>query len=92
MWLHYKPKLVGKRREREKIKIIIPFRSIPTQRVIQNSKKIAKKFKKLNNTIMASFHAKNRWKTQRKRENKNFHSVPFRFYPTRNRKFQKNSK
>ena len=40
---------------------------------------------------MASFHAKNHWKTQRKRENKNFHSVPFCFYPTRNRKFQKDS-
>ena len=39
---------------------------------------------------MASFQAKIGWKTQRKRENKNFHSVPFRFYPTRNRNFQKN--
>ena len=29
---------------------------------------------------------------ERKRENKNFHSAPFRFYPTRNRKFQKNRK
>jgi len=41
---------------------------------------------------MASFQAKIGWKTQRKRENKNCHSVPFRSYPTRNRKFQKNSK
>ena len=40
---------------------------------------------------MASFHAKNRSKTQRKRENKNFHSVPFCFCPTRKRKFQKDS-
>ena len=40
---------------------------------------------------MAPFHAKISWKTQRKRENKNFHSIPFRSYPTRNRKFQKNS-
>ena len=40
---------------------------------------------------MASFQAKIGWKTQRKRENKKFPSVPFRFYPTRNRKFQKNS-
>ena len=74
--------MVGKRREKEKIKIIIPFRSVPTQHVIQNSKKIAKKFKKLSNTIMASIHAKNRWKTQRKRENKNFHSGPFRSVST----------
>ena len=41
---------------------------------------------------MAPFQAKIGLKTQRKRENKNCHSVPFRSYPTRNRKFQKNSK
>ena len=41
---------------------------------------------------MASFQAKIGWKTQRKRENKNCHSVSFRSYPTRNRKFLKNSK
>ena len=28
----------------------------------------------------------------RKRENKNYFSAPFRSYPTRNRKFEKNSK
>ena len=38
---------------------------------------------------MASFQAKIGWKRMRKRENENFHSVPFRSYPTRNRKFQK---
>ena len=68
------------------------FRSIPTRRVIENFKKIAKKFEKLNNTMMVSFQAKIGWKTQRKRENKNFHSVPYRFYPTRNRKFKKKNK
>ena len=31
---------------------------------------------------MASFQAKIGWKTQRKRENKNCHSVPFRSIPT----------
>ena len=36
---------------------------------------------------MASFQAKVGWKSPRKGENKNFRS-----YPTRNRKFQKNSK
>ena len=41
---------------------------------------------------MASFQAKIGWKTQRKRENENFHSVSFRSYPMRNRKFQKNRK
>ena len=41
---------------------------------------------------MDSFQAKKGWKRLRKRENKNYRSVPFRSYPTRNRKFQKNSK
>ena len=44
---------------------------------IGNSKKIAKKFKYLKNTIMASFQAKIGWKTPRKRKNKNYRSVPF---------------
>ena len=38
--------MVGKGREREKIKIIDPFRSVPTRRVIENSNKIAKSLKK----------------------------------------------
>ena len=66
LWLHIKPKLVGKRREIEKIKISIPFRSVPTLRAIENSKKIAKILK---NTIMASFQAKIGSKRPRKREN-----------------------
>ena len=37
------------------------YRSVPTRREIENSKKIAKKFKKLKNTIMASFQAKIGW-------------------------------
>ena len=41
---------------------------------------------------MASFQAKIRGKTLRKRENKNYCSVPFRSYPVRNRKFQTNWK
>ena len=40
-------------------------------------KKIAKKFKKLRNTIMDSFQAKIGWKTMRKSKNKNYRSVPF---------------
>ena len=44
---------------------------------MENSKKIAKKFKKLKNTIMASFEAKIGWKRSRKSENKNYRSVPF---------------
>ena len=42
--------------------------------------------------MMASFQAKIGWKMPRKRKNKNYQSVPFRSYTTRNRKFQKNSK
>ena len=41
---------------------------------------------------MASLQAKIGRKTQRKRKNKNYHSVPFRSYTTHNTKFQKNSK
>ena len=41
---------------------------------------------------MASFQAKIGWKRTRKSENKNCLSVPFRSYPTRNKKFQRNSK
>ena len=37
----------------------LSFHSVPTRREIENFKKIAKKLKKLKNTIMASFQAKN---------------------------------
>ena len=43
--------------EKEK-KQKLSVRSVPTRRVIENSKKIAKKFKNLKNTIMVSFQAK----------------------------------
>ena len=36
----------------------VSFRFVPTQREIENSKKIAIKLKKLKYTIMASFQAK----------------------------------
>ena len=65
-------------RKREyKIYRSVPFRSVPSQRVLENSKKIAKKFEKLNNIIMASFQAKIGWKRPRKRKNINYRSVPF---------------
>ena len=54
--------------EKEK-KCKLSFRSVPTQRVIGNSKKIAKKLENLNNTIMASFEAKIGWKSPRERKN-----------------------
>ena len=54
------------------------FRFVPTQRVIENSKKIAKIFKKLKKSVMASFQAKIVWKRLKKRENKNYRFVPTR--------------
>ena len=52
------------------------YRSVPTRCVIENSKQIAKEIKKLKNTIVASFQAKIGRKRLRKRENKNYPSVP----------------
>ena len=56
------------------------FRSFPTRLLIENSeKKKAKKFKKLQNTIMAYFLANPGWEKPRKSENKNYrsdHSLP----------------
>jgi len=46
----------------------------------KNSRKIAKKFNKLKNTVMAAFQAKIGWEMPRKRKNKNcfFRSIPTR--------------
>ena len=49
----------------------------PTRPLLKNSKKIAKKFKKIKNTIMASFHAKTRWEMPGNSENKNYRSNQF---------------
>ena len=68
---------IGWKRPRRRENKKLSFRSIPTRRVIENSKKIANKFKKLKNTIMASFQAKIDRGWPRKRENKNYRSVPF---------------
>ena len=53
----------------------VPFRSHPT--LNRKFQKIAKKFKKLKNTIMASFQAKIGGKMTRKTENKNYHYILF---------------
>ena len=55
----------------------LKFNFVPAQREIENSKKIAKKLKKLKNTIMASFQAKIDLKRPIKRKNKNCLSIPF---------------
>ena len=73
----FQGKISWKQMRKREIKIIVPFRSVPTRCVIENSKQIAKKFKKLKNTITASFQAKIGWKKLRKREKINYCSGPF---------------
>ena len=51
----FQAKIDWKKMRKREIKIIVPFRSVPTRYVIENSKQIAKKFKKLKNTNVASF-------------------------------------
>ena len=70
--------MVGKGREREKIKIIVPITSYQIRN--REFKKIAKKLKNFKNTIMASFHAKIGWKRQKIEKIKIM--VPFRSYLT----------
>ena len=59
---------IGWQRLRRSEKKKLSFRFVLTRRVIKNSKKIAKKFKKLKNSIMASFQAKIGWGRQRMKE------------------------
>ena len=55
----------------------LSFRFVPTQRVVENSKKIEKQFRKFKNTVVASFQAVTGWNRLRTRENKTYHSVSF---------------
>ena len=43
----FQAKIGWKNMRKREIKIIVPFRSVPARCVIENSKQIAKKFKKL---------------------------------------------
>ena len=54
----FQAKIGWKKLRKREIKIIVPFRSVPTRYAIENYKQIAKKFKKLKNTVVASFQAK----------------------------------
>ena len=67
------------------------FRSVPTQRVIENYKKIAKKNKK-NKKIPLWLHFRPKFVGKCREREKIKIIDPFLSYPTRNRKFQKNSK
>ena len=62
-------------RKREKKKLSLRF--VPARHVIENSKTIAKKFKKFKTTTMASFQAKIGWKMSGNREYKKYCSVLF---------------
>ena len=55
----------------------LSFRFAPTRRVIENSKKIEQKFRKLKNIVVTSFQAIIGWNRPRNRENKNYDSVSF---------------
>ena len=74
---HYKFISSQKRLEIDKKVRNKNYHSVPTRYVIENSKQIAKKFKKIKNTVVASFQVKIGRKRLRKRENKNYPSVPF---------------
>ena len=65
-------KRMGKRENKK-----LSFRFVPTRCVIENSKKMAKKYNKLKNTIVASFQAIIGRKRMRNKENKNYRSVSF---------------
>ena len=71
LWHPFKPKQVGKGREKEKIKIIVPLRSYPmrNRKLQRNSKKI----KKI--PLWHRFEPKIGWKRRRKRQNKNYRYV-----------------
>ena len=65
--------------------------NVPTQPIIENSKKIVKQFKKLENTIRLLFEPKYVGEG-REREKIKKKIVAMSSYPTYNREFQKNSK
>ena len=71
----FKPKQVGKGRERGKIKIIVTFNSYPTcnLKFPKNSNKI----KKINIYHYAFIQAKIGWEMPRKREYKKYRFVSF---------------
>ena len=79
-------------RKREKIKIIVLFRSYLTRK--NKLQKNRKNIQKIKNTIIASFQAKIGWKMLRKRGNKNHRSIPFLpdLLEKIPKKLQKNSK
>ena len=78
-----KPKQVGKGKERQKIRIAIPFRSYPVR-----NRKFQENCKKL--LLWLHFKPKQVGKGQERAKIKII--VPFHCYPMRNKKLQNNSK
>ena len=73
----FRAKICWKRPRKRENKKKKSFRQVRTWPVVENSKKIVKNFKKLENTIMGSFRAKICWGRPRKRENKKNRSDEF---------------
>ena len=71
----FQAKIGWKGGEKEKIKIIVLFRSRPTRK--NKLQKNRKNIQKIKNTIVASFQAKIGLKWPRKKENKNYCSVSY---------------
>ena len=72
MWIHLKPKLIGEGWEREKIKIIVPFRSYPTR-----NRKFQKNNKKIKKYYYEFISSQTRLEIDEKEGNKNYRSIPF---------------
>ena len=71
LWHPFKPKQVGKGREKEKIKIIVPLRSYPMRnRKLQRNSKEIKKI-----PLWLHLEPKIGWKRRRKRQNNNYRYV-----------------
>ena len=89
----FQDKIGWKKMRKREIKIIVPFCSVPTRCVIENSIKIVKNSKKKEKKYdYGSFQAKIGRKRMRNMENKNYRFVSFHSYQTRRRKFQKKLK
>ena len=86
----FQAKLGWKKMRKREIKIIVPFRSVPTRCVIENSKQIAKKLKKLKIPLWLHFKQKQAGKGCEREKIKII--IPFHSYPRHERKFQKNGK
>ena len=77
----FQAKIGRKRPRREKIKIIVPFRSVPTLCVIGNSKKNIRKIRKTKQYHYGFISSENRLEKAEKQKN---YKLSFRSVPTQN--------